>query len=254
MDGLRVTRRGVGARAGLLALALAIGAGMASGAASAEDKKAAKPAAKPAAAKPAPAAAPAASGDAAAPAGDPNQSAWLKLCEKAPTTKEPDKKLSVCLTLYEALDPTGMVAVSAALREVEGQPQKIVMVMVPLGVALMAGARLGVDENEPVKLNYTLCQPAGCTAETEATPALVEQMNKGKKIVIAAMDITGKTRAVAVPLVGFDKALAGEPVNNEKYKEARKRLITKLYQQQVELAKKAKEEAEAKGEPATKKQ
>ena len=69
-----------------------------------------------------PAAAPAAAAAAAAP-----KSAWVKLCEKAPIVKKgPDGKdvkeeKSLCLTHHERLDGnTGMVLVSAAIREVEG--------------------------------------------------------------------------------------------------------------------------------------
>jgi invasion protein IalB len=259
MYGMRVTRKGLGARAGLLALALAFGAGLAAGPVFAQDKDkkpatAAKPAApaKPAAA--APAAKPA--NAAAAPAGDAkDQSAWVKLCEKAPNITDPKKELNVCLTHHERLDGnTGMVLVSAAIREVEGQDKKALMVMVPLGMALPPGVQVKVDEGEPVKLQFTLCHAAGCTAEGEATQPVIDQMNKGKQVVVAAINLAGKAIGFPVPLNGFDKAFAGKPVDNEKYKEARKRLMVAIRERQIELAKKAKEDGAVKGQPETKQQ
>lgn len=249
MYGMRVTNKGLGARAGFLALALAIGAGLAAGPVFAQDKKPAA-AGKPAAAKPADAKA-----AAAKPGEAKDQSAWVKLCEKAPNITDPKKELNVCLTHHERLDGnTGMVLVSAAIREVEGQDKKALMVMVPLGMALPPGVQVKVDEGEPVKLQFTLCHAAGCTAEGEATQPVIDQMNKGKQVVVAAINLAGKAIGFPVPLNGFDKAFAGKPVDNEKYKEARKRLMVAIRERQIELAKKAKEEAATKGDPATKKQ
>jgi invasion protein IalB len=253
MYGMRVTHRGLGARAGFLALALAIGAGLAAGPVYAQDKDKKPAAAKPAApAKPAAAAA----APAAAPAGEAkDQSAWVKLCEKAPNITDPKKELNVCLTHHERLDGnTGMVLVSAAIREVEGQEKKALMVMVPLGMALPPGVQVKVDEGEPVKLQFTLCHAAGCTAEGEATQAVIDQMNKGKQVVVAAINLAGKAIGFPVPLNGFDKAYAGKPVDNEKYKEARKRLMVAIRERQIELAKKAKEDGAVKGQPETKQQ
>jgi invasion protein IalB len=258
MYGMRVTDKGLGARAGFLALALFIGAGLAAGPVSAQDKDKKPAAAKPAApAKPAAAAAaaPAAKGEAAKGEDAKDQSAWVKLCEKAPNITDPKKELNVCLTHHERLDGnTGMVLVSAAIREVEGQDKKALMVMVPLGMALPPGVQVKVDEGEPVKLQFTLCHAAGCTAEGEATQPVIDQMNKGKQVVVAAINLAGKAIGFPVPLNGFDKAYAGKPVDNEKYKEARKRLMVAIRERQIELAKKAKEDGAVKGQPATKQQ
>ncbi|MBS0244900.1 MAG: invasion associated locus B family protein, partial [Proteobacteria bacterium] len=134
----------------------------------------------------------------AEPAAAQNQSAWVKLCEKAPVLapgkdgKEEQVLKSICLTHHERLDGnTGMVLVSAAVREVEGLDKKHLMVMVPLGMAIQPGLRAKVfdkamwdiaQKNEkvddskltPIKLNFSLCHPAGCTAEIELTNELME--------------------------------------------------------------------------------
>ena len=104
----------------------------------------AKGGAAPPAAAPAAPAAPAGKGAAAPAGGDPNQSAWVKLCEKANLKKgDKEESLDICLTHHERLDGnTGMVIVSAALREVQGNPKKHLMVMVPLGVALPVGLQI----------------------------------------------------------------------------------------------------------------
>ena len=206
---------------------------------------------KPAAQAPAKGAAPAAT--AAAPAAgapaqgaDANQSAWVKLCEKA-TLKKNDKeeKLDICLTHHERLDGnTGMVIVSAALREVQGNPKKHLMVMVPLGVALPAGLQIKIDEDkEPTKLTYTICHPGGCTAEVEASDEIVNKLKKGKQLMVAAMNVAAKPIFLPVPLTGFEPTLAGKPVDPEVYGKARAQLMQQIEQRQIEMLNKAEEDA-----------
>lgn len=243
------------------------------------------PAAKPAAAKPAAAAAPAAApdagaapaaGTAAAPAGENAggaKTAWVKLCEKAPIFKK-DKdgkdvkeEKNLCLTHHERLDGnTGMVLVSAAIREVEGQDKLALMVMVPLGMAIPPGIRAAVYTKEqwaaaaknekvddktlkPIELKYSLCHPAGCTAETEATKEIIDQMKTGGGIMVLAMNAAAQPIGFPVPLDGFTEAHAGPPVDNKKYAEARSALMKQIRDRQIALAQQAKAAEQMKNLP-----
>lgn len=209
----------------------------------------------PAPAAPAAKAAPAANAAAAAP-----KSAWVKLCEKAPVTKkdkdgkEVKEEKQLCLTHHERLDGnTGMVLVSAAIREIEGNPKKSLMIMVPLGMAIPPGLRAAVyskdewakasknekiDESKlkPIELHYSLCHPAGCTAETEATPEILDQMSKGGGIMVLAMNAAAQPVGFPVPLDGYNEAAAGPPVDNKKYAEARSALMKQIRDRQQKLA------------------
>lgn len=241
------------------AIALALGAATVGTPAFAQKKDDAK---KPAAAA------------AAAPAE--NQSAWVKLCEIAklnkPQTKPDEKPVAeekkICLTHHERLDGnTGMVLVSAAIREVEGQDKKSLMIMVPLGMAIPPGVRAAVystdqwakaakneqiDEKQlkPVTLKYSLCHPAGCTAEIEAEAGLIDQMKKGGGIMILALNAAAKPVGFPVPLDGFTKAYDGPPVDNEKYAQARGQLMNQIRERQAKMIEKMKEEQKAKADAA----
>ncbi len=238
--------------------------------ASAQDPAPAAPAAP--AAK-APAAAPAAKAPAAAPAAKDKgaaatdkKSAWVKLCEKAPfNTKDKDGKevkneKNICLTHHERLDGnTGMVMVSAAIREVEGSDKKSMMVMVPLGMALPPGLRAAVYSKEqwaqaaknekidektlkPISLKYSLCHAAGCTAEVEATAEIVEQMKTGGGIMVIAMNAGAQPIGFPVPLDGFTEAFAGKPVDNKEYAKARGQLMAQIRERQQAAVEKYKAE------------
>ena len=246
----------IGAAGGVsLVAALALGAP----GAMAQDKKAAPKDKTP----PAAAAAP-------APAGE--QVMWVKLCEKAPVfTKDKDGKdireeKGICLTHHERLDGnTGMVLVSAAIRQVEGQDKQHLMVMVPLGMALQPGLRATVytkemwekaQKNEkvddsaltPEKLNFTLCHPAGCTAEIELKPELLAQLKANSGLMIFSINGNGQVIAFPVPLSGFGTALEGKPADNTEYMKQRSLLmeiITKRQQEAYEAAQKQQQEGGA---------
>ena len=225
-------------------------------AAMAQDKKAApKPAAPAAAPAPAATAAPAA-----------NQSAWVKLCEQAVQKtkdkdgKETEIKKNICLTHHERLDGnTGMVIVSAAVREIDGADKKQFMVMVPLGMAIPPGLKAAVytkdmwdkaAKNEkideaslkPIDLKYTLCHPAGCTAEVEATKEMVDAMKTGGGVMVLALNAGAQPIGFPVPLDGFNEAYGGKPVNNEEYAKARGELMGRIREMQVERMEKYKQE------------
>ncbi len=196
---------------------------------------------------------------AAAKAGDDKaakQSAWVKLCEKAPVAeKGGDGKITkidkeICLTHHERLDGnTGMVLVSAAVREVQGSDKKSLMVMVPLGMAIPAGVRAAVytpdqwakaAKNEkieekdlkPIKLDFSLCHPAGCTAEVDATADMLAQMKTGGGLMVLAINAGAQPIGFPIPLDGFKAAHDGKPVDNEQYAKARSQLMAQIRERQ----------------------
>jgi invasion protein IalB len=190
-------------------------------------------------------------------------SAWVKLCEKgtavtkAKDGKEEKKDIDICLTHHERLDGnTGMVLVSAAVRQISGQDKPALMIMVPLGMLLQPGMRANiypqdqwdlVQKNEKIdeskikgiQLAYTLCHPAGCTAETEATPDLLNQMKSSAGILVFAINAAGAPMVFPVPLAGFDSSLSGAPIDTKQYSEARKSLMQQIAQRQQQLMEEA---------------
>jgi invasion protein IalB len=193
------------------------------------------------------------------------------LCEKATAQvkdkdgKEEKKDLNICLTHHERLDGnSGMVLVSAALRQIDGQEKQHFMVMVPLGMLLQPGMRATifpknlwdkVQKNEKIEkaeesklkglqLSYTLCHIAGCTAELEATPDLLTDLKGSGGLMVFAISAAGSPVAFPVPLMGFETALTGQAVDTQKYGEARKALIMQIAQRQQALAAEMKKQNE----------
>jgi invasion protein IalB len=206
----------------------------------------------------APKSAPAAGAPAGAPgttpmAGDATaaEDAWVKLCMKNEQTQNKE----ICLINHEGLEPnTGMVLIAAAVRKVEGEDKLQLLVRVPTAYALVmpAGVQIKIDESQPIQLQYAICFPTSCQVQLELTNELLEQMRKGKQMVVAAMNIQQKTMGFPVPLTGFAKAYEGPPVDSVKYEESRRQLMEMFRKRQADLAAKAaqaeqKKEAEQTG-------
>lgn len=213
------------------------------------------------------------------PAASAPQSAWVKLCEKAPvqrlgadgkpvmTDGKPavDEK-EICLTHHERLDGnTGMVVVSAAIRKIEGQDKEHMMVMVPLGAAIPPGLKAAVyskdqwakiaknekvdtKELKPFDLKFILCHQGGCTAETEATPQIIDSMKTGGGLMVLALNAGGQPVPFLVPLDGFEASYKGNPVDNKAYASARSELMKQIRERQVALIKQYQEEQKQKKE------
>jgi invasion protein IalB len=178
-------------------------------------------------------------------AGDEKKSAWVKLCEKAPVSKTEQKE--VCITHHERLDPNnGLPIISAAIRSIEGSDKKRFLVTVPLGMAVPPGMQAKIDDmKDPVKLVYTFCLPNGCTAETEATPEIMDKMSTGKTLLVATINAVGEQIGFQVPLVGFKSTFDGKPVDTAKFANARKALLMRIRENMIKRAEAAQKAGDA---------
>jgi hypothetical protein len=91
-----------------------------------------------------------------------------------------------------------------------------------------------VDDSKlkPIKLMYTLCHAAGCTAETEATAEVVKEISDGAGMIVYAVNGNGQPIAFPVPLNGFKESLAGPAADNKDYAEKRRALMQQIAENQ----------------------
>jgi len=204
-------------------------------------KPPAKPAA-PAAQAPAPAAAPEAQQQ--APGGDQQQqpvqliySPWTKFCLKQ-QNNDPNAK-QVCFTGKDARIESGMPVVAAVLIEPEGDTKKILRVTLPLGMQLIHGTRVIIDQNQPMTAPYVICFTNGCMADYDASGAdLIAKMKKGQGLAIQAINSTGQPISLVLPLGDFAKAYDGPPTDPKVFEEQQKKLQEELQRRADEARKK----------------
>jgi invasion protein IalB len=211
-------------------------------AAKAKPRPAPKAAPAPAQAPPA-AAAPAAGAPAAA--GQPAEqqvqliyAPWTKFCLKG---QDANAK-QVCFTGKDGRIESGQPVIAAVIIEPEGEPKKILRVTLPLGMQLMHGTRVIVDNNTPMQSPYVICFQNGCMSDYEVTPELLANLKKGQNLVVQAINSNGAPLTLPLPLQetggSFAKAYDGPPTDPKQFEETQKKLQEELQKRAEEARKK----------------
>ena len=226
----RPAGRTIGALAKTAALAVALAVALTSVASAQQPKKppARKPAPTPAQQQPAP----------PPPAQqEPVQliySPWTKFCLK---NKDPKPK-QVCFTGKDARIESGMPVVAAVLIEPEGDPKKILRVTLPLGMQLIHGTRVIIDQGQPMTAPYVICFTNGCMADYEASTQMIEQMKKGHGLVVQAINANAQPISLVLPLSDFAKAYDGPPTDPKVFEAQQQKLQEELQKRAEEARKK----------------
>ena len=146
-------------------------------------------------------------------------SSWTKGCGRGsyPNAKQ------VCFIDKDARIELGIPVVAAALIDPEGEPKKTLRVTLPLGMQLIHGTRVIIDQNKPLTAPYVMCFTNGCMADYEATPDMIAKLKNGQGMVVQAINSTGQPINLALPLVDFAKAYDGLTMNQKVYEEEQRR-------------------------------
>jgi invasion protein IalB len=207
-----------------------------------------KPPAKPAAAAPAPAApqAPAEAQQPQAPPPGQGQQAqggdqppqliyspWTKFCAKGQ-----DNAKQVCFTGKDARIESGMPVVAAVVIEPEGEPKKLLRITLPLGMLLVHGTRVIVDQNQPLTAPFVICIANGCMADYDITADMITKMKSSQALVVQAFNISGQPFSLVLPLTDFAKAYDGPPTDPKVFEEQQKKLQEELQRRADEARKK----------------
>ena len=163
-------------------------------------------------------------------------SPWTKFCLKG-QNNEPNAK-QVCFTGKDARIESGMPVVAAVLIEPEGEPKKLLRVTLPLGMQLVHGTRVIIDQNQPMTAPYVICFTNGCMADYDASGDLIGKLKKGQGLVIQAINSTGQPISLVLPLADFAKAYDGPPTDPKVFEEQQKKLQEELQRRADEARKK----------------
>jgi invasion protein IalB len=165
-------------------------------------------------------------------------SPWVKLCNK---DADPKAK-RVCVTVKDGRVESGLLVVSVAIIEQDGEARKLLRMSLPYGVALQHGTRLIVDQGQPATAPFVTClppvvPPGGCIADYEATADLVGRMKKGQVLTVQAIHMNGQAMSPQLDLKDFAKAYDGPATDPKVFEEQQKKLQEEL-QKRAEEARK----------------
>jgi invasion protein IalB len=177
-----------------------------------------------------------------APAGDQPQlifSPWVKLCNK---DADPKAK-RICVTVKDGRVESGLLVVSVAIIEMDGEQKKLLRMSLPYGVALQHGTRLIVDQGQPATSPFVTClppvvPPGGCIADYEASVDLINRMKKAQVLTVQAIHMNGQAMSPQLDLKDFAKAYDGPPTDPKVFEEQQKKLQDELQKRAEEARKK----------------
>jgi invasion protein IalB len=171
---------------------------------------------------------------------------WTKFCLKG---QEAGAK-QVCFTGKDGRIESGQPVIAAVIIEPEGEPKKILRVTLPLGMQLVHGTRIIIDNNQPQQAPYVICFQNGCMSDYEATPEVMAALKKGQNLVVQAINSNGAPLTLPLPLAGeFAKAYDGPPTDPKVFEENQKKLQEEL-QKRAEDARKKLEQSQPPGQQA----
>ncbi len=170
---------------------------------------------------------------------------WTKFCLKG---QDANAK-QVCFTGKDGRIESGQPVIAAVIIEPEGEPKKILRVTLPLGMQLVHGTRIIVDNNQPQQSPYVICFANGCMSDYEATPELLANMKKGQNLVVQAINANGAPLTLPLPLAEFAKAYDGPPTDPKEFEKTQQKLQEEL-QKRAEEQRKKLEQANPGGAPA----
>jgi invasion protein IalB len=160
-------------------------------------------------------------------------SPWTKFCLKS---KDPNPK-EVCFTGKDARIESGMPVLAAVLIEPKGDTKKILRVTLPLGMQLIHGTRVIIDQSQPMTAPYVICFTNGCMADYDVTADMIDKLKKGHGLVVQAINASGQPISLVLPLADFAKAYDGPPTDPKVF-EAQQQKLQEELQKRAEAARK----------------
>ncbi|MGJ8571072.1 MAG: invasion associated locus B family protein [Hoeflea sp.] len=163
---------------------------------------------------------------------------WYKTC-----TKQEDNDVCIVQNLVTA--PTGQLLTAVGLISVTGKVNRMIMqVTVPTARLIQPGINLQVDGGQAQRLEYAICMPETCVAETLLTDAMVAAFKKGGELVLTSVNYQRTPNPLKISLEGFTQAYDGDPIAQSELQE-RQRLLQEEMVKKADEARKKLEDAQA---------
>jgi hypothetical protein len=105
---------------------------------------------------------------------------------------------AIPVQLQATAHASGFVALD--LIEHENNARKIFRVTFPSGMQIKYGTWLIVDGTAPLRRPFAGCTDAGCVADYDASPELMQRMKARRDLILQAVNASGKTLSASMRL------------------------------------------------------
>jgi invasion protein IalB len=127
---------------------------------------------------------------------------WTTRCGSAGRTAP----LECAMEQSGVLTKTGQLVVLVNVRVPNDTHVPVMLVQLPLGLDLAAGAKLQVDDGKTSDLQLQTCENRGCFASTQIAPDLLAALRAGKQLKLSFQNLSKETITIPLPLTDFAAA------------------------------------------------
>jgi invasion protein IalB len=134
------------------------------------------------------------------------QDNWVVVCD--PPADGAEKRCTLLQNLAVRSGETQQRLLTVLVQRQPGRDGMMLLLSLPHGLFLPAGAQIQVDEGEPSKIVIQTSDATGSYAATELTPELLEALRRGQVLKVGMMSADQRGITVPVTLIGFSKGYA----------------------------------------------
>lgn len=173
----------------------------------------------------------------------PSQSEWTKVCGKDQAANK-----EICYTTRDfgqGADQPPVLAV--AIYDVKGEDERIVRLLLPIGLMLQPGFRYVVEGQPAQSGAFAICFPNGCFAETKIKGPQVAALKKTPSMNVQVRNQVNQEMTFVIPMKDFAKAFDGAPIDPAELDRRQKELQDQLEKKSQEMRQKLEQQQ---GQPA----
>src|SRR5690606_17412641 len=153
--------------------------------------------------------------------------------------------VDICNVQNISLADTGNLLTAVSLIEVKGKiNRRMFQVIVPTGRLVPPGIGMQIDGGQAQKIDYMMCLPDRCIAETPLTDQLVASFKRGSRVTFTSVNFQNQPNPIQISLQGFTGAFDGAPLQQADIEDRQRRLEEFVNRNTEDFAAKLREEQE----------
>jgi invasion protein IalB len=137
-----------------------------------------------------------------APANTPAPPGWIARCTSASRETPPECAMEETAVLAK----TGQLVILVNVRVPSDTRTPIILVQLPLGLNLLAGVKVQVDDGKTADMQIQTCENRGCYASMPVPADLLAALKSGKQLKVSFQNLGKETITVPMPLADFPAA------------------------------------------------
>lgn len=132
---------------------------------------------------------------------------WTMRCEAPPEAAQGAGQQICHIFQIAKDDESGRDLVHVAIGYRGDRPEPLAIISVPLGIFLPPGVALQIDQGNPVRAPYEVCDPDACRAGFPLTGEMISNLKNGLSLQVTLENALGQKKSLPVSLSGFTAGL-----------------------------------------------